>query len=205
MNSKIIDARGQLCPQPLILTKKAINDSNIQDEFVILIDNKTSKENVERFLKDNNILFKTKKSGDCFQMAVSKSGEIIDTEVTEYCDISLKNNLNKNHIIIIKNDKMGSGDDELGSILIQGFINTIKEVSPLPQKIIFYNNGVKLTLKNSPVIDSLNELEKLGVTIQICGTCADYFKIKDKIDCGTISNMYDIIDSLTHSSLIISP
>lgn len=114
-------------------------------------------------------------------------------------------NINGNHIIVFKNERMGVGDDDLGTILIKGFINTIKEILPLPKKIICYNNGVKLTLKNSPVIDSLLELEKLKIKILICGTCADYFKIKDKIGCGIISNMYDITDSLTKASHIIAP
>jgi len=205
MNSKLIDARGQLCPQPLILAKQAINDANISGEFLLLIDNETSKENVERFLMDNHMLFETKKEGDCFQLIVSKSGENINNKIDEYCHISPEKKSDQNHIIVIKNDKMGAGADELGVILIKGFINTIKAVSPLPQKIIFYNNGVKLTLKDSPVIESLKELEKKGIKILVCGTCTDYFNIKDKIGCGTISNMYDIVDSLIHSSLIVTP
>ena len=72
---------------------------------------------------------------------------------------------NGSHIIVIQNNKMGIGDDELGTLLIKGFIAKIKEVSPLPKKIIFYNVGVKLTLEESLVIDSLQELEKLGVSI----------------------------------------
>lgn len=85
MNSKIVDARGQLCPQPLILARQAINDASISGEFVLLIDCETSKENVERFLVDNNILFKTKKEGDCFHLTVSKSGEKIEAEADKYC------------------------------------------------------------------------------------------------------------------------
>ena len=100
---------------------------------------------------------------------------------------------------------MGLGDDELGNILMKGFINTIKEVHPLPKKILFYNKGVQITTVDSPVIDTLKELELLGLEILVCGTCADYFKIKDKIGCGIISNMYDITESLTRSSHIIAP
>ncbi len=136
---------------------------------------------------------------------MSKTGEKVNSSSEAYCSISTKKKLTADHIIAITNDKMGSGSDELGKILIQGFMNTIKEVSPLPQKIILYNNGIKLTLKDSPVIDSLKELEKLGVKIQICGTCVDYYEVKDKIGCGKISNMYDIIDSLTKATHIISP
>ena len=100
---------------------------------------------------------------------------------------------------------MGLGNDDLGQILMQGFLNKIVEVSPLPDKIIFYNNGIKLALKDSPVLPSLKALTKSGVQILICGTCADFFNVKDKIGCGEVSNMHDITFSLTHASHIITP
>ncbi len=109
------------------------------------------------------------------------------------------------HVISISSDQMGSGDSDLGSILIKGFINTISKVSPLPKQVILYNSGVKLAVDNSAVIDSLNELEKLGVEILSCGTCADFYKIDDKTGAGKISNMLEILDALTAASKVITP
>lgn len=205
MTKNVIDARGQPCPKPLIATKNALNDDTIGEIFSILIDNETSKENVERFLKDNNIKFQTSKTEDSFIITVSKSGKIIISSPEEYCTVPVKKEENGKHVICIKNDKMGFGPDELGSILIKGFINTIKEIKPLPEKIIFYNTGVNLTVKDSQVINSLTELEEMGTTILVCGTCADYFNIKKKVAVGTISNMYDITESLTKASKVIYP
>lgn len=110
-----------------------------------------------------------------------------------------------NHIISIPNDKMGSGSDELGAILIKGFINTIGKTAPLPEKIIFYNAGAKLVTTESPVLESLIELETRGVTILVCGTCADFFNIKDQVAVGTISNMPTILESLTSACKVITP
>lgn len=205
MTNKIIDARGQLCPKPLILTKKALIDETIEAIFSVIIDNEIAKQNIERFLKDNKVKFQSTKTDDGFKITVNKTGKIIESAPEEYCTVSSKKVSDDKHIICIKNDKMGFGTDELGNILIKGFINTIKEVKPLPEKIIFYNSGVNLTVQESQVINSLNELEEMGVNILVCGTCADYFKIKDKIAVGTISNMYDIAESLTQASKVIYP
>lgn len=205
MDNIIIDARGQLCPKPLILTKKAYNNKDIKNNFTVLIDNETSKENVERFLKDNEIKFRTKKKDNYFQLCITKQDNIIETELENYCPVPERENISGKHVICFKNDKMGFGDEELGKILIKGFINTIKEVEPLPDKIIFYNSGVKLTLEEFGLLDSLKELEHSGVKILICGTCADYFGIKEKIKVGIISNMYDITESLTKASHVIVP
>lgn len=109
------------------------------------------------------------------------------------------------NIICLKSDKMGSGSDELGEILLQAFCNTIKEVSPLPTKIICYNSGVKLMADDSPVLSSLKELEAMGVQILGCGTCINYFELQDKISVGIVSNMYDTVESLTNASKVICP
>ncbi|MFH0867513.1 MAG: sulfurtransferase-like selenium metabolism protein YedF [Bacteroidota bacterium] len=205
MKNKIVDTRGQICPIPLMLTKKALNDISHEETFSVLIDNETAKENIEKFLKDNKINFRSKKTEEGFLINVDKTGKFADGNPEEYCSVPVVTDNTGGHIICIKNNKMGVGPDELGSILIKGFINTIKEVKPLPERIIFYNNGVLLTTKDSQLVDSLKELEESGVIITICGTCADYFNIKEKIAVGAISNMYDISESLIKAAKIIYP
>jgi len=46
---KEIDARGLSCPQPVLLTKKALAVS--PEGVIVAVDNSTAKTNVERFLK----------------------------------------------------------------------------------------------------------------------------------------------------------
>ena len=87
---------------------------------------------------------------------------------------------------------MGDGDDELGALLIRGYFNALKAMDDLPAHIILFNGGVWLTLKDSDTAEALGELEDRGVSIIVCGTCVDYYQIKDKIGVGRISNMYQI-------------
>jgi selenium metabolism protein YedF len=201
----IVDARGQLCPRPLILTKKTLNDQTVINEFVLLIDNETAKENVERFLQDNRIRFQSTKKEDHFQIQISKTGAAVTADVETYCATEPEKKETGNNLICFKNDKMGFGSDDLGAILLKAFVNTIKEVKPLPRTIVFYNSGVTLTTTTSPLLAPLKELESLGVTLLICGTCADFYKIKDQIGVGKISNMYSILSSLTNAASIIYP
>lgn len=200
---KEYDARGQMCPKPLIMAKKALKDPE-GDEFILLIDNDTSKENVERFLADNQIQFNSTSTDGLHTLKVSKSGNLENlTNAEEYCPLPSQNK--SSHVIAITSDKMGHGDDDLGKILIKGFINTIKEVAPIPSKIVFYNSGVNLALNNSPVLESLKELENSGVKILVCGTCADFYNVKDKVSVGIVSNMYDILETLTSAYKVVKP
>ena len=113
--------------------------------------------------------------------------------------------INKGEVLLITSDKLGHGDDELGSILMKSFINVIAVGSKLPEKVIFYNSAVNLTLKDTPCIEDLKNLEENGTEIFVCGTCADYYNIKEKMAAGKISNMKTIAEILQNAVKIIKP
>jgi selenium metabolism protein YedF len=205
MPEKIVDARGMLCPKPLILTKQALKELHHGEHLRVIIDNEISKNNVERFLTDNGLAsFCTGENG-IFTLLVTKSTDSLPhPDAKSYCAPILPAQSGR-QVIVVASDAMGSGPRELGEILIKAFINTIKEVKPLPSKIVFYNTGILLTVEGSPLIDSLKELEAAGVTILVCGTCVNYFKKQDQIRVGTISNMYTILEALSGAGAIIKP
>ena len=41
---------------------------------------------------------------------------------------------------------------------------------------------MKLAIKKSYVLNRLKNIEEKGFDILICGTCLDYFKIREKVD-----------------------
>ena len=108
-------------------------------------------------------------------------------------------------IICFKSDRMGSGPQELGAMLIKAFINSINEIIPLPEYLVFYNTGIMLTVEGSPVVESLLALQNKGVKILICGTCANYFDKKEHLAIGEISNMLAIHETLSNASRVIYP
>ena len=204
MENITVDARGALCPKPLIMTKKQLNQTATGDTFIVLIDNETSKENVERFLVDNGIAFETSAKDGVYTLQVTKtSADLSHPAAEEYCRPAP--NSNTGYVFCFTDDKMGSGPEELGKILIQGCINTIKELSPPPTALVFYNSGVKMAIEESPVLESLQALEKSQVKILVCGTCANFFQVKDQVKTGIISNMYDILETLSKAGHVIYP
>jgi selenium metabolism protein YedF len=100
---------------------------------------------------------------------------------------------------------MGRGDDTLGEVLIRAFIHTLSQRKPLPAAIICYNAGVKLTVKDSTVLEDLQQLSKAGVDIMVCGTCLNYFSLTDQIAAGRISNMYDILETMAGAARLVRP
>ena len=197
---KEINAKGLVCPQPLILTKKAVESSDEKD-FLVIVDNDTAVKNLEKFAKSSNLDFKfDKKSDQEFNVYVSKSNNTEIKEPTQFCSVDNSDNT----VIAISKNFMGNGSEELGKLLIKGFIYTSSEYDKLPKTIVFFNSGVKLTTEGSPCLDDLEKLQDNGVEIISCGTCLDYYGLKEKLKVGEISNMYTIDETLFNAGKVIN-
>ncbi|NHB70079.1 sulfurtransferase-like selenium metabolism protein YedF [Perlabentimonas gracilis] len=201
---RTVDAKGELCPKPLIMTKKALGEMGDNETLEVLIDNETSMKNVTRFLTDNGFTPSVRSDGNVFHVLVNKTGELPESApVEEYCEIDLPQK--SNYVVAFQRDKLGDGAEELGKILIKAFINTLPEATNQPKSLVFLNAGIFLALKNSPVIESLVKLEKSGVKIFVCGTCLDYYGEKPNVGVGIVSNMYDILEQLSSAGSVVYP
>jgi len=110
----------------------------------------------------------------------------------------------KGLVIFFASDRIGRGDDELGGIVARTFFHVLGDAARIPEAIIFMNAGVKLAAEGSPVVESLAALQSKGVRILSCGTCCDWFKVKDRIRAGLVSNMHDIQETLLAASKVVS-
>ncbi|NMB10210.1 MAG: sulfurtransferase-like selenium metabolism protein YedF [Tissierellia bacterium] len=185
---KKIDAKGLACPKPVILTKNALDDME-EGKVSTTVDNEIARENLKKLANSLNMECKVEDiSDEEFVVTIEKKKTLNKEEEKE-----------ERYTLAFSSDKMGKGDDELGDILVKSFIYTVTETKPLPNTILFYNGGVKLTVEGSPVLEDIKKLEKEGVEIISCGTCLDFFKLKEKLGVGTISNMYTIYENLSQA------
>jgi selenium metabolism protein YedF len=171
----------------------------------VIIDNATSCQNVTRFLTDNNIEFKTSEADGVYTLTIITPGADFSPkkEAEEYCEIS--NPKTGSYIVQITSDFIGSGNEDLGRILMKGFLNTLPDIEELPSEIICYNSGVLLAKKGTDTAKSLLKLKNLGVKISLCGTCVDFYGIKEEIEVGEISNMLYIAEKLTSGVKVVKP
>jgi len=105
----------------------------------------------------------------------------------------------------ITSSVLGVGDEQLGRVLMRAFVKTLKELDPLPERLLFVNNGVRLTTNGSELIADLRELESRGVRILSCGTCLDYYQLQDALEIGVVTNMHDIVTSLIAADRVLKP
>jgi selenium metabolism protein YedF len=203
---RIVDTKGQLCPAPLIATKRALKETVAGESFIVLTDNKTSFKNLSRFLRDNNSEFMVTEADGVWTFTVTRlAGTEILTKAEDYCAPEIAHFEKGNFVVVISSDKMGDGDSELGRLLIVNFIKALKDLDALPNKIVFYNKGVTIVTKDSPVIEHLKDLEKMGVELLLCATCVSYYKLENEVGAGILSNMYVIAESMASAGKIIKP
>jgi len=195
---KIVDARGKTCPQPVIMTKREADAG--ENEITVIVDNETSKENVLKF--GSKLDYKTnvvEKSDGIYIYLNKEKMTSCEASTEEAAEDSLKKVKQEKKGYVIGTDTLGKGSDDLGKILMKSFLYTLSETKPYPSFLIFLNSGVKLTATGSESLDELRKLESAGVKIVSCGTCLDFFEIKDKLKVGKISNMYDIVETIAES------
>ncbi len=105
-------------------------------------------------------------------------------------------------VIVINSDAMGKGSEKLGKTLIGSFLRKLQATDTKPDKIVFYNAGVKLLAHGSDVLDTVEELHKAGIDLVACGTCVNYFKLQDSIVVGRVSTMPEIISILMSADVV---
>lgn len=202
----IVNTSGQMCPAPLIATKRALRDTAVGESFQVITDNRTSFSNISRFLRDNKTAFSFTESDGIWTITVKKADSTGETtDPSEYCTTDVPHFSKGSFIIVFSSDKMGSGDDNLGGLLMGNFIRAIKELDLLPGKMVFYNSGVLLTSSKSPAAGHLKELEKMGVTLLVCETCAKHYSMVDDISTGILSNMFEIAQAMASAGNIVKP
>lgn len=199
-----IDAKGKLCPLPLIMTRKALLEAGPDAALLVLVDNETSMKNVTRFLQDHQMEVRVYRQGPVFEILVGKTAAIdASVKAEDYC--AAPGHTDASYVVAIQRDHLGDGDEALGKLLIKAFINTLPETGHRPSTLVFLNSGIFLSLQDSPVIESLRKLEAEGVEILSCGTCLDFYGKKEQLGVGQVSNMYDILDRLSRSAKVLYP
>jgi len=192
---KEIDCRGMACPQPVITTKKVLEESEGK-EFILIVDNLAARDNVERFAQSQGAMVGVEEKGNDFYLRIQKKSA---------CDLAASAQKAEKVVIYINSNLLGVGEEALGTILMRSFLKTLLDSRPIPSKLIFINSGVRLTAEGSEVLETLKTISEKGVEILSCGTCLDFYGLKEKLKVGIISNMYDIAQSLLEADRLIRP
>lgn len=213
---QLIDARGKQCPVPVIETKKALKE--ITEGMVeVLVDNEIAVQNLTKMAKQMKLNCSSEKVAvDHYVVHIEvlkSTDEMTQSQSSDNLVQNSASTIEQNHlettqettIVVLSANYMGEGNEELGKVLMKGFIYALTELDKLPKKILLYNSGAKLSIQGSDSLEDLRLLESKGVEILTCGTCLNFYGISDQLAVGSVTNMYAIAESMMEAIKIIKP
>ena len=197
-----VDAMGDNCPIPVIKTKKAMDALTGPETIEVLVDNEIAVQNVTKMATSaGGKVTSEQKAEKEYVVTIEMEGAPAADGAEAVCAPDARDNT----VVVVSSDRMGSGNDELGKVLIKGFIFAVTQLDKLPKTMLFYNGGATLTTEGSDSLEDLKSLEAQGVEIMTCGTCLDYYGLKDKLAVGSVTNMYSIVETQAKATKIINP
>ena len=202
-----VNAIGDTCPLPVVKAKNAIKELGGSGTVEVLVDNEIAVQNLAKMAQQKGYGCKSKKvSSNEFHVTLEIGEAAAATGVEDIPEVcAVVPAAQKKVVVAINSNRMGHGHDELGTVLMKGFIFALSQQDVLPSAILFYNGGANLTIEGSASLEDLKNLEAQGVEILTCGTCLNFYGLTEKLAVGEVTNMYTIVEKMTGADLIVKP
>ena len=212
MEKKIVDARGLACPLPVVNAKKAAEELKDGGVLTVLVDNEIAVQNLQKFAKQKGFESTGQKKAEkeyevTIQVTAGAAAAKTAPEETpqEECVECHPDSRKNGMVVVLSANVMGTGDEKLGKSLMKAFVFAVTKQDALPETIVCYNTGAYLTIEGADTLEDLKSLEAEGVNILTCGTCLDFYGIKDKLAVGSVTNMYEIVETMEKAKTIVRP
>lgn len=211
MMEKTVNALGLACPLPVVETKKALESMTEAGTITVLVDNEIAVQNVSRFAGSKQLEAKSEKVSDTefhivIQVSAAQVGAGNVAAAAEEAEPAcILDGRRKGLVVAVGSNEMGNGAEALGKSLMKAFIFALTKQDYLPETMLFFNSGANLTCEDSDSLADLKELEAQGVEILTCGTCLDFYNLKEKLAVGGVTNMYVIVEKMEKAPLIVKP
>ena len=202
---KIIDCKGMNCPLPVVNAKKAAEELHAGDVLKVLVDNEIAVQNLTRFAEHKGFHASAEKKADKdYAVIMTISGAAAEETVEEEI-ACVMDSRRKGMLVVLSANVMGTGDPKLGTSLMKAFVFALTKQDQLPDTVLCYNTGAYLTCEGADTLQDLKLLESEGVTVLTCGTCLDFYGLKENLAVGSVTNMYDIVERMENAAQIIKP
>ena len=202
---KIIDCKGMACPLPVVNAKKAAEALNPGDALTVLVDNEIAVQNLSRFAEHKGYTVSAWKRDNKEYLVTMVIAGATSESAKEEEIACVTDSRRKGMLVVLSGNVMGTGDAKLGTSLMKAFVFALTKQDQLPDTILCYNTGAYLTCEGADTLEDLKLLESEGVTILTCGTCLDFYGLKEKLAVGGVTNMYDIVERMENAAQIIKP
>ncbi len=229
--NKIVDARGKACPLPVIEAKKAIEEMRKEGLVTVWVDNEIAVQNILKLARHKNLAAASEQveegyfavaidcpavagqparagmpgaGGESGALPGSSQGKDTAGE-PDWTACGCGPVKERGAVVVLSANVMGAGEEKLGKTLMKAFVFALTRQEELPAAVLLYNSGAFLSCEGSESLEDLKALEAQGVEILTCGTCLDFYGLKEKLGVGGVTNMYEIVEKMMGASFVVRP
>ena len=203
MRTVVVNAVGEQCPIPVVKASRALREMREPGILEIHVDNEIAVQNLTRMAAGHNLTARWEKTEEReYVVTVEVTVPVGEAPLEEPEMVCAPAG---GLLVAVDTDVMGRGSEELGRTLMKGFLFAVTQLPRLPETMLFYNGGAKLTVEGSGSLEDLKKLESQGVEILTCGTCLNFYGLTEKLAVGSATNMYAIVEKLAGAARVIKP
>lgn len=224
-----IDLRGLVCPEPVLRTKKLLDDKTVSAVEAI-VDSEINVNNLQRLARSLQVRMTSEVEGDHFKVRLDR----VDSVQAESAGQGAGNagagtagshdhamlpaaqsgaaravvsgdTPSVGSVVFLAKDTFGEGDRDFSINLINIFLQTMFEAGHRPRAILMANTGVKLMAKDASTLKVLSDFRETGCEVLACGLCVEFYGLKDQIPKEQITNMFSIVEYMFAADRILTP
>lgn len=204
-----VNAMGKPCPIPVVEAKKVLAQMSAGDTVTVSVDNAIAVQNLLKMAGQKKLAAESRTlASDHYEVVLALTEESLaaaQAPATEEAPACIPDARAKGTVVVLSSDEMGSGDPVLGKALMKAFVYALTEQDILPDTILLYNGGAKLSVEGAPTLADLKLLESQGVEIMTCGTCLNHYGLTEQLAVGSVTNMYAIAEKLMGAARVVRP
>lgn len=212
MENQTVDAKGLVCPLPVVKAKEAANSFKQEGILTVFVDNEIAVQNLQKFAAQKGLTAASEKKADKeYEVTIQVTADFLGgrtapvTKEEPEEESCIPDAGKKGMLVVLSANVMGNGEEKLGKSLMKAFVFALTKQDILPETVLCYNSGAYLTCEGSDSLEDFRVLEAEGVQILTCGTCLDFYGIKNTLAVGGVTNMYDIVEKMQQATTILRP
>ena len=205
MGKIVVNAVGEQCPIPVVKATRALREMTGPGTLEVHVDNEIAVQNLTRMAAGHKLPARSEKVGEKEFVVSMEVAEPLGEAPVEEPPMSCAPDARGNLVVAVDSAVMGRGSDELGKVLMKGFLFAVSQLPELPKTMLFYNGGAHLTCQGSESLEDLKGLEAQGVEILTCGTCLNHYGLTEELAVGSVTNMYAIVEKLAGAGKVVKP
>lgn len=202
---KEVDLRGLVCPEPVLRTKKLLDDEAVK-HLELLVESEVNVKNLERLAKSKSVNMTSATKDDYFKVSISKENGADQAKTSKSSRTSKAvQGEEVGEVLFLGKDTFGEGDEDFSKSLLNIFLQTMYDSGHRPRAILMANTGVRLMDPDGNVKPVLDQFKDAGCDVFACGLCVDFYGLKDKVAAEQVTNMFAICEYMMSADKVITP